>query len=263
MHLHQAGAADSPENSYLLVTKHLLKVGTDAADISIDFPGHVSVSPGALANASTYREKDMNTLAKSWFACVALLVAGTASADWSANLSWASEYHYRGIFQHNSSASGGIDFEQNGFYAGTWAADVGDGLEVDGYFGYGGEVGDFNYGVGFTGYYYSGDFDDTYQEINLSGGYGLVTLDVALGQYENFTGPTQDYTYYALTVEKSGFYGKYAGFSQDFMGEYVEVGFGASVVELDLAISIIFANDDLIGVSDESAVFTIGKSFDF
>ena len=47
------------------------------------------------------------------------------------------------------------------------------------------------------------------------------------------------------------------------MGEYVEVGFGASVVELDLAISIIFANDDLIGVSDESAMFTIGKSFDF
>ncbi|MCH8307168.1 MAG: hypothetical protein IH930_03400 [Proteobacteria bacterium] len=192
-----------------------------------------------------------------------LLWAGFVNADWSANLGWASEYHYRGIFQASSSASGGLDFEQGGFYAGTWAADVGDGLEVDGYFGYGGEVGDFSYGIGFTGYYYTGDFDDTYQEINLSGGYGLVTLDVALGQYENFTGPTQDYSYYALTVEKNGFYGKYAGFSRDFMGEYVEVGYGATVAEIDLGISIIFANKDLMGVSDESAVFSIGKSFDF
>lgn len=192
-----------------------------------------------------------------------LLWAGFANADWSANLGWASQYHYRGIFQASSSASGGLDFEQGGFYAGTWAADVGDGLEVDAYLGYGGEVGDFSYGIGFTGYYYTGDFDDTYQEINLSGGYGLVTLDVALGQYENFTGPTQDYSYYALTVEKNGFYGKYAGFSRDFMGEYVEVGYGATVAEIDLGISIIFANKDLIGVSDESAVFSIGKSFGF
>ena len=192
-----------------------------------------------------------------------LLWAGFVNADWSANLGWASEYHYRGIFQASSSASGGLDFEQGGFYAGTWAADVGDGLEVDGYFGYGGEVGDFSYGIGFTGYYYTGDFDDTYREINLSGGYGLVTLDVALGQYENFTGPTQDYTYFALTMEKNGFYGKYAGFSRDFMGEYVEVGYGATVAEIDLGISIIFANKDLMGVSDESAVFSIGKSFDF
>lgn len=192
-----------------------------------------------------------------------LLWAGFVNADWSANLGWASQYHYRGIFQASSSASGGLDFEQGGFYAGTWAADVGDGLEVDAYLGYGGEVGDVSYGIGFTGYYYTGDFDDTYQEINLSGGFGLVTLDVALGQYENFTGPTQDYSYYALTVEKNGFYGKYAGFSRDFMGEYVEVGYGATVAEIDLGISIIFANKDLIGVSDESAVFSIGKSFDF
>ncbi len=192
-----------------------------------------------------------------------LLWGGFANADWSANLGWASEYHYRGIFQASSSASGGLDFEQAGFYAGTWAADVGDGLEVDGYFGYGGEVGDFSYGVGFTGYYYTGDFDDTYQEINLSGGYGIVTVDVALGQYENFTGPTQDYTYYALTVEKNGFYSKYAGFSRDFMGEYVEIGYAVTVAGLDLGLTLIFANDGLVGEADESAAFTIGKSFDF
>ena len=66
-----------------------------------------------------------------------------------------------------------------------------------------------------------------------------------------------------MTTEKNGFYGKYAGFSRDFMGEYVEVGYGATVAEIDLGISFIFANKDLMGVSDESAVFSIGKSFDF
>ncbi len=38
-----------------------------------------------------------------------------------------------------------------------------------------------------------------------------MALDVAVGEYENFSGPTQDYTYYSLTLEKDGFYGKYAG----------------------------------------------------
>ena len=139
---------------------------------------------------------------KSACVAVALFVTGAAQAEWSANVGFASDYYYRGILQAPSSASGGVDYESGGFYAGTWAADVKDGLEVDGYFGYGGEVGDFSYGIGFTGYYYTGDFDDTYQEINLVAAIRLVTLDVAIGEYENFTGPTADYTYYSLTVEK-------------------------------------------------------------
>jgi uncharacterized protein (TIGR02001 family) len=191
-----------------------------------------------------------------------LTVTGVAQADWSANLGYASEYHYRGILQKNSSANGGIDYEAGGFYAGTWAADVGDGLEVDLYGGYGADVGDVSLSVGFTCYYYTGDFDDTYQEINLGAGFGLLSLDVAVGQYDNFTGPTADYTYYALTLEKDGFYGKYAGFGQDFDGEYFEFGYGATVAEIDLGLALIFANDDLVGDAEESIVFTISKSFD-
>jgi len=195
---------------------------------------------------------------------VLMLLAGTAQADFSANVGWASDYYFRGILQSPTSPSGGLDYESNGFYAGTWAADVYDGLEVDGYFGYGGEAGDFSYSIGYTGYFYTGDFDDTYQEINLGGGFGLVSLDVAIGQYENFTGPTQDYTYYALTVEKDGFYGTYAGFSQDAQGEYLELGYGTTVAELDVGLSLLFADKDLsiTGQSNESLIFTIGKTFD-
>ena len=204
----------------------------------------------------------MNTFTRTTLVATLLVGSAAANADVSANLGFASEYYYRGIFQEDSSASGGLDYESNGFYAGTWAADVGDGLEVDGYFGYGGEAGDFTYSVGFTGYYYTGDFDDTYQEINLGAGYGLFSFDVAVGEYENFDGPTLDYTYYSITAEKDGFYGKYAGFSQDFEGEYVELGYGTTIAELDVGLSLIFSNSDLVGESDEAVVFTIGKSFD-
>jgi len=195
-------------------------------------------------------------------ACVALLASGTAAAEVTANLGFLSDYYYRGIFQSTSAANGGIDFEKNGFYAGTWAADVKDGLEVDGYFGYGGEVGDFGYSVGYTGYFYTGDFDDTYQEINLGGSYGIAAVDIAVGRYENFAGPTLDYTWYALTLEKNGFFGRLAGFGQDFAGEYLEVGYGTSIADFDVGISAIFANEDLVGVNQESLVFSIGKTFE-
>ncbi len=190
----------------------------------------------------------------------------------------ASEYYYRGIFQESSSANGGIDFEHNGWFAGTWAADVGDGLEVDVYGGYGGEVGAFSYSVGVTGYYYTGDFDETYEEVNLGLGYSIVSLDVAIGRWDsppsdavcNPTFPptgcdpsTSDYTFYSLTFEKNGFYGLYGAFEQDFEGSYFEAGYGTTVSEIDLGVALIFSDEDLAGgESDEAIVFTIGKSFD-
>jgi uncharacterized protein (TIGR02001 family) len=203
-----------------------------------------------------------------------LMLTATAQADWSANLGYMSEYHFRGILQKVSSVSAGLDYETGGFYVGTWAADVGDGLEVDGYFGYGLDIGDVSLSIGYTGYFYTGDFDDTYQEINLGAGFGPLSLDVAVGEYDNFTGPTQDYTYYALTFEHNGFYGTYGGFSQDADGEYLEFGYGTTVSGIDLGIALILADKDLtpdfendegelvMTSSDESLVFTIGKTFD-
>lgn len=212
----------------------------------------------------------MKVTTKAGLATTLILASGMAQADWSANLNYASEYYFRGIFQKNSSANGGIDFASGGFYAGTWAADVGDGLEVDGYFGYGLDVGDVGLSVGYTGYFYTGDFDDTYQEVNLGAGFGLLSLDVAVGEYENFDGPTQDYIYYALTLEKDGFYGKYAAFDEDFDGDYFELGYGTTVSDIDLGIYLLFNSKELAGdvngdgddESDVNLIFTIGKSFD-
>jgi uncharacterized protein (TIGR02001 family) len=215
----------------------------------------------------------MKTLLKTGLIGTLLAASAAAQADWSANIGYMSEYHFRGILQKTSSASGGLDYSQGGFYVGTWAADVGDGLEVDGYFGYGADLGDVSLSVGYTGYFYTGDFDETYQEINFGAGYGILSLDVAVGEYDSPPDPicnptttgcpdTSDYTYYALTLAKNGFYGTYAGFSQDFDGEYVELGWGTTIAEVDFGVSLILANDDLIGEDDESLIFTIGKSFD-
>lgn len=191
-----------------------------------------------------------------------VLASGNAVAELSANVGFASDYYYRGFFQASSSASAGLDVDKNGFYAGAWTADVGQGLEVDGYLGFAGDLGGVSYGIGFTGYYYTQDFDDRYEEINLSTGYGLATLEVAIGEYGNFDNGTREYAYYALTLEKNGLYGKYAGFSKDFAGEYLELGYSTELAALDLGLSLIFANDELLGDADEAVVITIGKTFE-
>lgn len=195
-------------------------------------------------------------------ASLSILLSTRAHAELAANVGWASDYYYRGIFQARSSASGGIDYSGDGFYAGAWAADVDDGLEVDGYFGYGREIAGVSLSAGFTGYYYTQDFDDTYQEINLGAGLGLLSVDVALGEYDNFDGPTQSYHWYALTLAKNGFHGRVAGFGRDFDGSYLELGYSRTLAELELGLTLILADDDLAGDSTESLVLSIGKSFD-
>jgi uncharacterized protein (TIGR02001 family) len=194
--------------------------------------------------------------------------APSQAADVSGNIGWNSEYIFRGIPQDDSSPFAGLDVEHRGLYAGTWAADVGDGLEVDLYAGYGGEVEDFSYAIGFTSYLYTDDFDDDYLELNLSGGYKFFTLDVAIGEYDNFSGPTLDYTFVSGTAEYNGFYGVIGVFSQDFDGEFYEAGYGntLSVGDTDLVdytFSVIHSSDKLLGGKDDTSfVLSVSKTFD-
>ena len=189
-----------------------------------------------------------------------LAASHTANADVSYNVGYVSEYYYRGFFQKSSSASAGLDFEQGGFYAGAWTADVGDGLEVDGYFGYGIETeGGLSLGVGFTGYYYTGEFDDTYEEINLSAGYGPVSVGYSIGEYAGFGSPS-DYDFFEIGLDLgAGFYGTYGTFGQDAEGAYFEFGYGTTVAEIDLGVSLVLPDDTIGG--GEGLVLSIGKGF--
>lgn len=206
-------------------------------------------------------------------AIVALMTAAltTEAADLSANVGWNSEYIFRGVPQSDSSSFVGVDVEQAGFYVGTWAADVGEGLEVDVYGGYGGDWADFSYALGVTAYLYTDDFDDDYYELNLHGGYGYVSADIAIGRYDNFGGPTLDYQYYTVSVEHREFYASISSWGDDYDGEVFEIGYSNTLVingaELfDYGIAVINSND--VGVSsslekddDTSLVLSLSKAF--
>jgi uncharacterized protein (TIGR02001 family) len=202
-------------------------------------------------------------------ASLAAAATPALAVDMSANIGYNSEYIFRGIPQKTSSAMGGLDLEAGGFYLGTWGADVGDGLEIDYYGGYGFDLGPMSFGIGGTIYTYTGDFDDTYKEVNLSAGWSFLTFDAAIGSYDNFGGPKLDYEYYSLTAEYNGFYGRVATFENDFDGSYYEAGYGntLTVQETDLfdyAFAVIYSDSTLLGgKSDTNFVFTLSKTFDF
>ncbi len=196
--------------------------------------------------------------------------AASASAEVSYNIGWSSEYYFRGILQKDSSASAGIDYTESGFYAGAWTADVGDGLEVDGYFGYGIETETgFTLSGGFTGYYYTGEFDDTYTEVNLNVGYGMFSLEYSVGEWEGF-GNEADYDFLALTLTgENGLYGTFGTFDDEFDGEYLELGWGTTIAEIDFGVAAIFSSEELSDELSSSGspergeglVFSISKTF--
>lgn len=192
-----------------------------------------------------------------------LTTPGIASAELSANFGWVSNYVYRGFFQETSSAFAGIDYESDsGLYVGVWGADVGEGLETDLYFGYGGESGDFNWTVGATGYFYTDDFDDTYKEINLGIGYGLFSLDVAIGEWDGF-GAKEDYTFTSVTIAPEvGPYFLIGAFGRDFDGEYLEIGYEREVSGVDLSIAMIYSDNIPVTRSsgEYALIFGISKT---
>lgn len=188
----------------------------------------------------------------------------------SGNVGVVSQYFFRGIAQTTTaSASGGLDLEKGGFYAGTWAADVQDGIEVDFYTGYAIETDSgVSFNAGFTTYQYTGDFDSAYNEINLSAAYGVFSLSYNVGTHEedkDLDIDESDYDFISLTIEgESGLYATVGSWGKDFDGEYVELGYGTSISGFDIGVALISNSDELdveTGKGEKSFVLSIGASF--
>ena len=193
-------------------------------------------------------------------------VPAVSMADVSANFGMVSDYIYRGIYQADASASAGLDYEhESGFYIGTWGAEVGTGIETDLYFGIGGSSGDFGWGVGYTGYYYTDDWDDTYEEFNLGVSYGGLGLDVASGTWDGDGG--QDYTFVSVGYSfEGGAYVTFGSFGGDFDGDYAEVGYGFDFMGLDLSMALVHSSDLQVsqdGPADFNLVFGVSKGIAF
>lgn len=207
--------------------------------------------------------KKVTKLAAALSLATCAMVSTSAFAEVAYNVAWTSEYYFRGILQKESSASAGVDLTQGGFYAGAWAADVGDGLEVDGYGGYSfaSESG-LTAKIGVTGYYYTGEFDDTYEEINFGLGYKMVSFEYNTGEYDGF-GAEADYDFMAITLANAGFYGKFGTWGDDFDGDYFEFGYGFSLADVDMSIAAIFNDENLSDQMDSSGAPDDGQALTF
>lgn len=207
-----------------------------------------------------------NLIAALALGLAALLAAAPAQAELSANIGWVNKYIFRGVPQKTGgSFSAGLDYDRNGFYVGTWAADVGDGAEVDLYAGYEWELeSGWTFNLGGYGYFYTGDFDDTYYEAIASASYGIVSFEAVQGRYDNFGGPKEYYRFASLGIEHEGWHLSYGRFFQDASGDYVEGGYGFDLKGWDIGLSAVWSSKDLAGNdgrSDTAFVFSIGRSF--
>jgi len=197
----------------------------------------------------------------------ALQHQNVAAQDFSANTGYNSEYIYRGIPQKSSSVFAGADLEAAGFNLGVWGADVGDGLEIDYYGGYGFTAGGVGFSIGGTYYTYTSLFDDKYLELNLGISWKWLSFNMANGQYDNFDRPELHYQFYSFTAEHNGFYGTYGFFEDDFDGQYYELGYSNTLSVgdtdlLDYGITLIHSNTTLLGgESDTNINFSLSKTF--
>lgn len=198
-----------------------------------------------------------------------LIFAGlenNAIAEVTTNVGVVSQYHFRGIQQTaGASANAGIDYTNGSFSAGTWAADVQDGLEIDLYGNYNLSLDSgLSFDIGATTYQYTGNFDSAYNELNLGASYGLFSLGYAIGQWDGIVGDEaateSDYTVLTLGVEHNGFAATVGVYGDDAEGEYLELGYSAVIGEFDVGVGLVVSGSDLD--DDEALFFSFNKTFE-
>jgi uncharacterized protein (TIGR02001 family) len=121
----------------------------------------------------------MKTLCKAVVAAAVaisptLSMAQDSEHAFSANVTMASDYLFRGQSQTDNGPTiqGGFDYgHSSGFYLGTWASNINfaNGIEIDYYGGFAGEIGSFGYDLFATYYKYpSTDAGESYWEVGPS-----------------------------------------------------------------------------------------------
>jgi uncharacterized protein (TIGR02001 family) len=191
-----------------------------------------------------------------------LLVVGLLSlpafANVSANVTFSSDYIWRGMTQTDGPAmSGGFDFEsENGFYAGIWGSNVnfndGAGSELDYYFGYGFEVGNVGIDLGYVAFDYPQNSTGLdFEEIVIGLSMGDLGLTFALGQDS-----APDYTEISYTFGDVGLsYGEYDDYGNNFGISYdFECG------TYDCGIGYSDFSDNGYGADEDALVFSISAS---
>ena len=186
------------------------------------------------------------------------LISLPSYAAVSANVSFASDYIWRGMTQSDGPAiQGGFDYEaEGGFYAGIWGSNVnfndGAGSELDYYFGYAFEAGGIGVDLGYIAYDYPKnktglDFEEVYLGLSM----GDLGLTFAMGQ-----DGAPDYTEISYGIGDFGFsYGQYDDYGDNFSLSY---GFGCG--SYDCSVAYYDFMDDGYGGDEDAIVLSISAS---
>ena len=177
----------------------------------------------------------------------------------SANVSFATDYIWRGMTQSDGPAiSGGFDYEtDDGFYAGIWGSNVnfndGAGSELDYYFGYGFEVGGIGVDLGYVAFDYPKNKTGLdFEEVVIGLSMGDFGFTYALGQ-----DGAPDYNEISYGIGPVGIaYGSY-----DNMGENLLISYGFTCGTYDCGIAFSDFSDDGYGGDEDALVFSMSASF--
>ena len=195
---------------------------------------------------------------KNFLLVIMSLASVSSYAGVSANVSFTTDYIWRGMTQSDGPAvQGGFDYEaDSGFYAGFWGSNVnfnnGNGQELDYYAGYGFSLGDVGVDVGYITYDYpDSDPDLKFEEIYLGFSFGALGLTYASGQDE-----APDYVEVSYGIGPVSFsYGDY-----DEYGENTTISYGFACGSYECGISVYDFGDAGYGADEDGVFFSISAS---
>ena len=186
------------------------------------------------------------------------IVSLPSFASVSANVSFASDYIWRGMTQSDGPAiQGGFDYASDGgFYAGIWGSNVnfndGAGSELDYYFGYGFDMGNVSVDVGYLAYDYpDNDSDLDFEEIYV----GLSMGDLGL-LYASGVDGAPDYMEVSYGFGDVGIsYGQY-----DDYGDNLGISYGFTCGSYDCALTYTDFSDDGYGADEDALTFSVSAT---
>ena len=186
------------------------------------------------------------------------IVSLPSFASVSANVSFASDYIWRGMTQSDGPAiQGGFDYASDGgFYAGIWGSNVnfndGAGSELDYYFGYGFDMGGVGIDIGYLAYDYPGnDSDLDFEEIYV----GLSMGDLGL-LYASGVDGAPDYMEVSYGFGDVGIsYGQY-----DDYGDNLGISYGFTCGSYDCALTYTDFSDDGYGADEDALIFSVSAT---
>lgn len=201
------------------------------------------------------------------------------SSAFSANVSIANNYVYRGKTQHLDAAGDndeeetiqvGIDYDfDNGFKVGAWGSNVSldsasysASSELDVYADYSAEINDIGYKIGYIAYKYPNAKNANLEEIYLSASYDKYGLTYYKGQDEAADYVEATYNINVEDIDISASIGKNSDTDGDNGYKVYGIGLSKAYEGLDYSINFTKTSEDDDSIDNQNhTVFSISKSF--